>query len=103
MRLIMIALLMTFLTSCRSIQRTLVCNELQNHKINPVTLCDISIKFDRCRCRTFDVNSWNSLSEAENFPLSHCDGLAGFKVDEIAGEIRPKIKAMYRLKENLCQ
>jgi hypothetical protein len=102
MRLITILLLTTFLASCRSVQTQMVCNELRNQQIKPVEMCDISFKFNRCRCRMFDINSWNALSEAVDHPLNYCDGIAGFRLEDIATEIRPKIKAMYRLKGNLC-
>lgn len=38
-----------------------------------------------------------------DFPLKQCEGVAGFYIEDIAIEIRPKIKAMYRLKGNLCE
>lgn len=67
-------------------------------------MCDLSLTFKRCRCRLFNVNSWSAVGVAKDYPLSYCDGIAGFKLDpDIALEIRPKVKAMYRLKENLCQ
>lgn len=102
MRLITILLLTTFLGSCRSVQTSVICSEIRNQEINPVELCDISFQFLRCRCRQFDMNSWASTSEAVDYPLEHCDGMAGFKLDDMALEIRPKVKALYRLKENLC-
>lgn len=102
-KILTIALLMISLVSCRSIERRVVCNELRKHEISPVEMCDINIKFDRCRCRSFDLNSWNELSEPVNYPLSHCDKMTGFNTDVAAVEIKPKIKALYRIKENLCQ
>lgn len=103
MRKIMILLSMISLTSCRSVERRLICAELKKQEIDPVEMCDINIKFDRCRCRMFDMNSWNALSEPINHPLSYCDGMAGYKLNDISLEIRPKVKAMYRLKANLCE
>lgn len=102
-KLLTIVLLTTFLASCRSIERRMICSELATHKIKPVEMCDINIKFDRCRCRQFDINSWEALSEPVNHPLEYCDKLVGFNISDIALEIKPKIKAMNRLKENLCQ
>lgn len=92
---------MISLASCRT---SFVCSELKKQEINHVEMCDISLTFERCRCRLFDVNSWNAVSPAQDYPLSYCDGIAGFKLDpDITLEIRPKVKAMHRLKENLCQ
>lgn len=100
MRLLMIALSMIFLASCRT---TLVCNELRRQEIKDIEMCDINIKFDRCRCRMFDFNEWEATSEAVNHPLSYCDKLVGFNIEDIATEVKPKIKAMFRLRENMCQ
>ena len=102
-KLLTIVLLTTFLVSCRSIERRMICSELDNYQIKPIEMCDINIKFYRCRCRQFDFNSWEALSEPINHPLEYCDKLVGFNINDIAVEIKPKIKAMYRLKENLCQ
>lgn len=102
-KILTILLLTTFLASCRSIERRMICSELRKHEIAPIEMCDINIKFDRCRCRSFDFNSWEALSEPVNHPLEYCDKLTGFKLDVAAVEVKPKIKAMYRLKENLCQ
>jgi hypothetical protein len=102
MKLIIILLLTTFLTSCRSVQTQMVCTELKKQEINPIEMCDVSIKFNRCRCRLFDLNSWTAKGEAVDHDLQHCDGIAGYRLNDIAVEVRPKIKAMYRLKENLC-
>jgi hypothetical protein len=103
MRLITIALSMIFLASCQSVERRAVCSELRKQEIKTIEMCDISIKFDRCRCRSFNLNSWTELSEPVNHPLAYCDKMVGFKADAAALEVRPKVKAMYRLKENLCQ
>jgi predicted alpha/beta superfamily hydrolase len=103
MRLIMIALLMIFSGSCQTVNQKVVCSQIRKHEIPVVKMCDISFKFNRCRCRNFDLNSWNAVGEAENLPLEQCEGVAGFFVEDIAVKIRPNIKAMYRLKENLCQ
>jgi hypothetical protein len=51
----------------------------------------------------FDLNTWTTLGEATNHPLDYCDGISGYRITDEAEEIRPKVKAMSRLKENLCQ
>lgn len=106
-----ILLLMIFLTSCRSVEQRVVCSELRKQEILPTEMCDIKIELDafdnlveaRCRCRQFDMNSWTALTEPVNQPLSYCNNIAGYRLEAIALDIRPKVKAMYRLKENLCQ
>lgn len=81
----------------------MICAELKKQEIKAIEMCDVSFQFERCRCRLFDLNAWEALSEADNRPIEYCEGIAGFKLEDIAVEVRPKIKAMYRLKENLCQ
>lgn len=103
MKSLIILLLMTFLAGCRSVERRLVCSELKRQEFKPLELCDISFKFSRCRCRLYDLNTHNALSEAVNHPIEYCDKLSGFAVEDFAIEIGPKIKAMSRLKGNLCQ
>lgn len=98
-----ILLLTIFLVGCRSIDRRMICKQLDEYAYSPVTLCDISFKFNRCRCRTMDINSWNAMSDAIDLPIEACDGIAGYKMEDIANDIRPKTKAMFRLKGNLCQ
>lgn len=99
----MIAALMIFsISSCRSFERQLICGQIQEHQIKPHELCDISFQFNRCRCREFDFNTWEALSEPENRPLEYCEGIAGFHVKDIATDIRPNVKALDEIKNNLC-
>lgn len=81
----------------------MICSELKKQEIKPLELCDISFKFNRCRCRSYDLNTHRELSEAVNHPIEYCDKIAGFAVEDFAVEIGPKIKAMSRLKGNLCE
>jgi hypothetical protein len=103
MRTIMIALLMIFSASCQTVSQKLVCSQLRKHEIPTVKMCDISFKFNRCRCRDFDLNSWNPTGKAENLPIEACEGVVGFYLEEAAVKIRPNVKALHRLKGNLCQ
>jgi len=91
-------LLMIFWAGCK----TIVCRDVRRYQIPTVKLCDISIKFERCRCRLFNANNWTALSEAEDGPLSDCEGLAGFNQSDIALSVRPNVKALDRIKRNLC-
>jgi len=90
---LMIVLLTIFLSSCNSYQ----------------ILCDVSFEESRCRCRCFDTNTlkqtkkenctkdWNSYfygvpdEHPFNFRVNKCEGLAGFRIEEIAKDIIPMI------------
>jgi hypothetical protein len=109
-----ILLMILCLSGCRSVNTQIICAQLETHKINPIKSCDVSFKFNRCRCRCFDFNTWERLdwkkcgveeegSEPISYPIESCEGISGFFLDEAAVEIRPNIKAMSRLKDNLCQ
>lgn len=122
---IIIALLMTFtLSSCRTTyEQKLVCSQIAKHQIPPTPLCDISFKFDRCRCRCFNYNSWSvapltkcerfrdlsgamSLVDGEevlDFELEYCDGIGGSFAQDQVNNIRSNVKALNLIKENLCQ
>lgn len=91
------------LVSCQSVNTKLVCAQLKKHEIKPHQLCDISFKFNRCRCREFDFNTWKELADPVNYPVEHCEGIAGFYIDpDIAEDIRPQVRALSNLKGNLC-
>lgn len=128
-KLIMILLWMIFLTSCKS---QIVCSQIKEAEIVPTPMCDISFQFNRCRCRCFDLNRWDSLplrycpdmrvelgfvdysdsfakekkfssTEAVNLPLNACEGLVGFNYKHIASNIRPKVKQLNIIKEDNCK
>jgi hypothetical protein len=44
-----------------------------------------------------------SGAKAQDFPIEHCEGVAGFLIGDIALEIRPRIKKLANLKANLCE
>ena len=91
---LMMMLLMMFLTSCNSYQ----------------ILCDISFSENRCRCRCFNTETlkqakkekcekdWDAYFGGlpENHPVNYieeaCEGIGGFRVEEIAKDIIPMIK-----------
>jgi hypothetical protein len=89
---------MTSLVSCKA----LVCRQVARHQVPTVKLCDISIKFDRCRCRLFNTNNWTAVGEAVNGPLRDCEGYAGFSLEDISDSIRPNVRALDRIKRNMC-
>ncbi len=110
-------LLTISLVSCRSVETKLVCAQIARHQIKPVQLCDVSFKYNRCRCRCFNFNSWDALpadkcsefnglisaGNAVDFPIEHCEGVAGFFLEDAALNVRPNIKALDKIKNNLCQ
>lgn len=122
---IITTLLMIFtLNGCQTkYEQKLICKQISLHQIPPTPLCDISFKYDRCRCRCFDYNSWDALSikdcgrfqnklndvktvnnvEVIDYELEYCDGIAGSFNNDQAVNVRPHVKALYRIKQNLCQ
>lgn len=83
----MIVLLMIFLVSCKS------------HTIVDVQMCDVSFVKDRCRCRLVNLNTLEAKSEAVNYEITHCEEISGFFLNDVAVEIKPKVKA----KMKYCQ
>jgi hypothetical protein len=132
MRMLTILLLMILClsnSSCSIIQTKITCEQIALHQISLHRSCDISFDYDRCRCRCFDFNKWvdapfksckefqdvdpseirtvkrddGSRYEAANFPKEYCNGVSGFFLEDIATDIRPNVKALYQIKENLCE
>lgn len=91
---LMTLLLTTFLVSCNSYQ----------------ILCDVSFAENRCRCRCYNVDKlktadknkcekdWNEYflgvpnDHPVNYRTSRCEGISGFRIEEIAKDIIPEIK-----------
>lgn len=124
-KLIMILASMIFFGSCKN--QKFICSEIRQAKIDPVVMYDISFVFNRCRARCFDVNKWETLplnscpqlvppeyedfkidydekgvAQAINLDLEDCEGVAGFNLDAIGKEIRPKVKRLASLKVDSC-
>jgi len=104
---------MTFIVSCK---KKLVCNEIENNLIPPLILSDISFQFNRCRIRCFDFNEWKELDmkmckgfeqltdeKSIDLPIDACDGLAGFSNEDMALEIKPRIKRLNAIKNDVCE
>lgn len=87
MRVNTIALLMIFFSSCRT------------PVIKDVEMCDVSFTFNRCRCRVVDLNTLKNVTFPQNYDIAHCEGIAGFRLSDIVGEIIPKVRA----KVKMCQ
>lgn len=123
MKLTIIALLTIFLTSCKN--QKFICSEIKGNRIDPVVMYDVSFVFNRCRARCFDPNEWKtidsnlcpSMPQGEiveefldgeflnsiNLPIEECEGMAGFKIEPIAREIRPKIKRLNEIYVDNCK
>lgn len=123
----MILPLMIFIVSCET-QQKIYCAQIKSATIKPLLLRDINFQFNRCRIRCFDVNTWGELpfnqcapvqagieftsfkedviikgkKMAENYPIELCDGIAGFTNTDMAVEIKPKIKKLNSIKNDLC-
>lgn len=108
----MILLSMTFLVSCK---QKIICEQVKGAQIKPIIMKDISFQFNRCRLRCFDFNKWAELpmnkcegfaqlteEKSINLPLEVCDELVGFDLEDIALEVKPKIKKLSTIKSDLC-
>lgn len=95
-------------TSCRT---KLVCSEVRRATIDYLPLCDISFKFNRCRCRCFNLNNYSTVKPAlcgedfieGNYELEYCEGIAGFYVEDWATEVKPNVKRLIRIRGDYCR
>ena len=105
MRTITILLLTIFCLSfsgCGTVERRIVCKQIDSHQIPDVEYCDISFSKNRCRCRMFDMNEWEPVGDPVNHPIEYCERIAGPRLDDIATNVRPQVKALAQLKRNMC-
>lgn len=95
--------------------KKIVCAQVKSYEMKPLVLCDVSFQFNRCRCRCFDPNTWQSLplnqckefegaqGDAIRYAINHCEGLVGFFDVDIATEIKPKVNALNGVKKDYCE
>jgi len=123
MKKLTMLLLMIFLSNgCQTvIEQKLICAQINKYKIELVPTCDISVEFDRCRCRCMNLNTFEPAKNLKmckwpknfsgkvpdgfktySFPLEMCEGIAGQFVEDVAVKIRPNVKALNEVKNNLC-
>lgn len=125
MQILTTLLLTIFLVSCAScnqVERKLVCKGVESARFSIKPKYDISFKFNRCRVRCFDESRWLVVSvalcpsipvdfyglekdaegEAVNLPLEDCENVAGFKLEDVALDIKPKILKLNAIKEDQC-
>jgi hypothetical protein len=100
--------------SCGTVQQKLLCAQINEARIAPKRFCDISIKFNRCRCRCLDMDTWSSLPLKEcadgfgsdettiNLELEACEGIGGFPLPDIAEDIGPKMRLLSGIREDYC-
>lgn len=110
-------LLMTYLTLS-----TTSCESLAKYNFKPMIHCDISFKFNRCRCRCYDLNYADTLAPKEclsedqilqldigpeqkawNLDLESCERYAGFSSEDWAIEVQPKTKARMDWVKSHCK
>ena len=99
MKILIILLSMTFLSNCKA------------PKIKPQVLCDVSIEFDRCRCRCYDLMQIKAVDDSKcgdefvsgDYDLNKCDGVAGFHINVIAEKINPCAKETKEFYQDTCE
>lgn len=100
---LIISTLMISLVGCRSAERVIICNEINNNTLGVFEICEFSWTFNQCRCKKIDLDNFKEVSEMQDYPLSYCDGVAGFKAAEWGKDIGPKLRALSRLKVERCE
>lgn len=117
-----------FLTSC--VGQKIICHEIKTSEVRALMFYSPSWKFNKCYGYCFNANKWETLplnsclgadlipegevlqgvspidkktaAEVIEYPLEYCDSIGGFKLDDLAKEVRPKIKKLNILKEDNC-
>ena len=129
MKLNIIVMSMIFLVSCASCKRVkqaLVCAQVKQAIIKPLPFYDVSFKFNRCRARCFDMGNWENVPanacpelagmnskmietksgkkvEVVDFPIKHCEGVAGPRAEDWAEEVKPKMRSLIRMRGTYCE
>lgn len=99
---------MTFLASCKT---KIVCKQIKKNLIDHIVIHTVKIKFNSCKVQCFDLNNWKTVGDkfcgddfkGGNYPLNECDEVQGFYVEDMATEVRPKIKDLARIREDYCK
>lgn len=103
MKMLIIAILTTSLAGCRSVERALVCNDLEKYSLGTHEVCSYSRTFNKCKCKQVHIDSWTEVTEFQEYPLHHCDDLLGIKAKTWGEEIGPNLRSLNHLKEERCQ
>lgn len=90
-----------FVSSCRSVERKLICNEVTKYQVDETT----SYLYHKGHCYSapFDLNNWEILEDYKEVPVESCDGLQGVNVKFGIEEVTPKFTALQRLREESCR
>jgi hypothetical protein len=108
---IMKLLIIFYLGSCKT---KIICPQVRANFIKPIPLCDISMQFNRCRCRCFSPSNWSEADDKlcswrypepfrkGDYPIDYCEGMAGFFLEDIALEVKPKVKNLARINSDYC-
>lgn len=108
-KILMITLPMIFLSiSCKT---KIICNQVNSARIENMRLCDLSLQFNRCRCRCFNINEFKTVEDAAcgedfqggNHPIDYCEGISGFFVEDWAKEMKPKVKKLSNIRKDWCE
>jgi len=97
-------LMIFFLSACEtSYQRKLACAQIKKHQIPHGEFCRVDLENMECQCKLFDTNNWDPLSELYIEELQYCHGITGHRDEFIATSVRPNVKALARIRRNLCE
>jgi len=86
--------------SCRSFERTLICNEVTKYQIDMTE--GYFYRRGHCYKAPLDVNVWENQADLVEVELYECDGIHGVKDTFAISEIQPKFTALQRLREDSC-
>lgn len=102
MKLLIVFFAISFLSGCEKCW-----------KVQPRQSCDVSFQFNRCRCRCLSLKNdlqtvdpklcgldWKT--DVKDFPIEHCEGVAGFFLEDIAKHIRPEALETKQCFEDSC-
>lgn len=109
--MIKMLMILVLMTACNSLERKLICKDVQRQEINSMPFYDVSFQFNRCRVRCFNLTDYTIVDDSEcgpsfvsgNYPLSACEGVQGFITEEWAAEVRPKLKNLRSVYLDECQ
>lgn len=97
---IMMLSILLLVSSCVNTQ--LVCKAIP--EFNTVTLCSVSFKYEKCTCWEYDYEKQKSISDPIQMSFDECpETIIGYTAEDFAVELKPNIKKLDRLHENLCQ
>ena len=103
-------LLILLATSCRGVRKRIACGQIRSAQTDSKVKCDISFRFNRCKCSCFNLTEYATVDDKEcgddfesgRFPLEACEGMMGFHINDWADEFRPKIKKLNSSFKNYC-